>query len=115
MLDETTRTLAVRIEVDNPDEQLHPGLFVDTRIGGSELANVFAVPEDAVLRSPDGDWAVFIEQAPGKFESLEVDVIHTINGLAVIEGVPTGARVVTEGAFFVQSEIAKSGFEIHNH
>jgi cobalt-zinc-cadmium efflux system membrane fusion protein len=115
VLDETTRTLAVRIEVANPDEQLHPGLFVDTRIVGSDLADVIAVPEDAVLRSADGDWAVFIEEAPGKFESLEVEVIRTLNGLAVIEGVPAGTRVVTEGAFFVQSEIAKSGFDIHNH
>ena len=115
VLDEITRTLAVRIEVANPDEQLHPGLFVDTRIVGSDLVDVFAVPEDAVLRSPDGDWAVFIEEAPGRFESLEVEVIRTLNRLAVIEGVSAGARVVTEGAFFVQSEIAKSGFEIHNH
>ena len=115
VLNEITRTLAVRIEIDNPDEQLHPGLFVDTRIGGSEMANVLAVPEDAVLRSPDGDWAVYIEAAPGEFEAREVEVIRTINGLAVIEGVPTGTRVVTEGAFFVQSEIAKSGFEVHNH
>jgi len=115
VLNEITRTLAVRIEVANPDEQLHPGLFVDTRIGGSALVDVFAVPEDAVLRSPDGDWAVFVEAAPGKFESLEVDVIRTLNGLAVIEGATLGTRVVTEGAFFVQSEIAKSGFEIHNH
>ena len=115
VLDETTRTLAIRIEVANPDEQLHPGLFVDTRIVGSDLADVIAVPEDAVLRSADGDWAVFIEEAPGKFESLEVEVIRTLNGLAVIEGVPVGTRVVTQGAFFVQSEIAKSGFDIHGH
>jgi len=115
ILDETTRTLAVRIEVANPDERLHPGLFVDTRIVGSDLVDVIAVPEDAVLRSADGDWAVFIEEAPGNFESLEVEVIRTLNGLAVIEGVPAGTRVVTEGAFFVQSEIAKSGFDIHNH
>jgi len=115
VLNEITRTLAVRIEVANPDEKLHPGLFVDTRIGGNTLVDVFTVPEDAVLRSPDGDWAVFVEAAPGKFESLEVDVIRTVNGIAVIEGVPTGVRIVTQGAFFVQSEIAKSGFEIHNH
>ena len=57
----------------------------------------------------------YFKEAPGKFESLEVEVIRTLNGLAVIEGVPAGARVVIEGAFFVQSEIAKSGFEIHNH
>ncbi|MCH9674375.1 MAG: efflux RND transporter periplasmic adaptor subunit [Gammaproteobacteria bacterium] len=115
VLDETTRTLAIRIEVANPDERLHPGLFVDTRIVGSDLVDVIAVPEDAVLRSADGDWAVFIEEAAGKFESLEVEVIRTLNGLAVIEGVPAGTRIVTEGAFFVQSEIAKSGFDIHNH
>ena len=115
VLDETTRTLAVRIEVANPDEQLHPGLFVDTRIAGSVLVDVFAVPEDAVLRSPDGDWTVFVEESAGKFKPFEVDVIRTVNGLAVIEGVTSGTRIVTEGAFFVQSEIAKSGFEIHNH
>ena len=115
VLDEITRTLVVRIDVSNPDEQLHPGLFVDTRISGGVLVDVFTVPEDAVLRSPDGDWAVFIEKSPGKFESLEVDVVRTANGQSVIEGVTSGTRVVTQGAFFVQSEIAKSGFEIHNH
>ena len=115
VLDETTRTQAVRIEVDNPDEQLHPGLFVETRISISTLDEVIAVPEDAVLRSSDGDWVIFIETAPGKFKALEVDVIRSINGLVVIEGVKSNTRVVTQGAFFVQSEIAKSGFDIHNH
>jgi len=115
VLDETTRTLAVRIEVANSDEQLHPGLFVDARIKANDMIDVFAVPEDAVLRSPDGDWAVYIEEAPGEFESLEVELVRTLDGLAVIDGVSDGVRVVTEGAFFVQSEIAKGGFEIHNH
>ena len=115
VLNETTRTLGVRIEVANPDERLHPGLFVDTRIVGTALVDVFAVPEDAVLRSPDGDWVVFIEEEPDKFEPLEIEVIRTIKGLTVIEGPESGTRIVTQGAFFVQSEIAKSGFEIHNH
>ncbi|NOX68667.1 MAG: efflux RND transporter periplasmic adaptor subunit [Gammaproteobacteria bacterium] len=115
VLNETTRTLGVRIEVANPDERLHPGLFVDTRIEGAALIDVFAVPEEAVLRGPDGDWVVLVEEAPGKFESLEIEVVRTVAGMAVIEGVPAGTRIVTQGAFFVQSEIAKSGFEIHNH
>ncbi len=115
VLNETTRTLGVRIEVANPNERLHPGLFVDTRIEGAALIDVFAVPEEAVLRGPDGDWVVLIEEEPGKFESLEIEVVRTVAGMAVIEGVPAGTRIVTQGAFFVQSEIAKSGFEIHNH
>ena len=115
VLNETTRTLAVRIEVPNTDERLHPGLFVDTRIGVEALVDVTAVPEAAVLRSPDGDWVVFIESAPGKFEPLEIELRRTVQGLAVIEGLEPGVRVVTQGAFFVQSELAKSGFEIHAH
>ncbi len=114
-LDEATRTLGVRIEVPNPEDHMHPGLFVEVRIasGGKEL--VMAVPEEAVLRSPDGDWQVFVEHEPGEFESREVEVSRISAGQAVIEGVTSGTRVVTRGAFFLQSEFAKSGFDIHNH
>jgi RND family efflux transporter MFP subunit len=114
-LDENTRTLGVRIEVPNPDDRLHPGLFVETRIEGSTSEQVLAVPNDAVLRSPDGDWQVFVEHEPGEFEPREVKVVRTVAGFTVIGGVEPGVRVVTRGAFFLQSELAKSGFDIHNH
>ena len=114
-LDENTRTLGVRIEVPNPDDRLHPGLFVEARIASGTTGLVLAVPEDAVLRSPDGDWQVFVEHEPGEFEPREVEVLRTSAGQAVIEGVVPGTRVVTRGAFFLQSELAKSGFDIHAH
>jgi len=114
-LDENTRTLGVRIEVPNPDDRLHPGLFVEARIEGGSSEQVLAVPNDTVMRSPDGDWQVFVEHEPGEFEPREVDVIRTTAGLTVIGGIEPGARVVIKGAFFLQSELAKSGFDIHNH
>ncbi len=118
-LNETTRTRAVRIEVANPDERLHPGLFVETRIQAGnpagDLAKVLVVPVAAVLRSPDGDWVIFVEDEPGHFKPVEIKVVRAVDGLAVIEGVPAGTRVATQGAFFIQSELAKSGFDVHNH
>lgn len=114
-LDEDTRTLGVRIEVPNADDRLHPGLFVEARIEGRSSERVLAVPDDAVMRSPDGDWQMFVEHEPGEFEPREVDVIRTTAGFTVIGGIEPGARVVTRGAFFLQSELAKSGFDIHNH
>ena len=114
-LDENTRTLGVRIEVPNPDDRLHPGLFVEARIEGSSSERALAVPDDAVLRSPDGDWQVFVEHEPGEFEPREVEVVRTTAGFTVISGLEAGMRVVTRGAFFLQSELAKSGFDIHNH
>jgi len=114
-LDENTRTLGVRIEVPNPDDLLHPGLFVDARITANSNEQALAVPSDAVLRSPDGDWIVFIEHDDNEFEPQEVEVVRSSGGLTVVEGLAAGSRVVTHGAFFLQSELAKSGFSIHNH
>ncbi len=115
-LDEVTRTMAVRLEIPNPGDHLHPGQFVTTRIqvGSSDNAEM-TVPMDAVMRSPDGDWQVFVEKKAGEYEPQEVEIIRSIPGMAIIEGLAPGTRVVTKGAFFVQSEFAKSGFEVHNH
>ncbi len=114
-LDEATRTLSVRLEVANPDDQLHPGQFVTAEIESALVQPAIAVPMGAVLRSPDGDWQVFIEEAPGRYEPREVEVRRTVGKRLVVEGLKEGERIVSKGAFFIQSEIAKSGFEVHNH
>ncbi len=114
-LDESTRTLGVRVEFANPNDELHPGVFVQAKISSNNTAQALAVPVNAVLRSPDGDWMVFVEHEAGEFEPQEVELVRTVGDVSVIEGLEVGTRVVTQGAFFVQSELAKSGFEVHNH
>ncbi len=74
-----------------------------------------AVPVNAVLRSPDGDWMIFTEHEAGEFEPQEIELVRTVGDISVIEGIEPGTRVVTQGAFFVQSELAKAGFSVHNH
>ena len=74
-----------------------------------------AVPESAVLRTADGDWAIYVEIKPNHFKQVEVKLIETINAQAVIEGVKAGTRVVTKNAFAVHSERLKAGFKTHNH
>ncbi len=117
LLDEETRTIGVRIEVNNEEDRLHPGMYVDTRIQSSDGEKYLAVPTAAVLRSSDGDWVVFVESKDkvGEFSPKEIETLRTVGEYTVIKGLPEGTRVVTEGAFFVQSELAKSGFEVHNH
>lgn len=114
-LDEATRTLAARIEVANPDDQLHPGLFVQVSIDGQTQENALTLPLEAVLRSPDGDWQVFVEHEPNAFEPKEVEVLRTTATEAIVRGLDVGVPVATRGAFFLQSELAKAGFDIHNH
>lgn len=115
-LDETTRTSSVRLEVQNKEDHLHAGMFVTAFISTRDKSKAIQIPEAAVLRSPDGDWQIIVEQdEAGEFKAQEVKLESVSDGVAVISGVEPGIRVVTQGAFFVQSELAKSGFEIHNH
>jgi RND family efflux transporter MFP subunit len=115
LLDETTRTLAVRVEVPDPEHRLHPGVFVDVVVLTGDGEPVLALPEAAVLRGPDGDWQLFVAEGDDAFRPVEVELVRTAGGMAVIEGIPAGTRVVTRGAFFLQSELAKAGFDPHNH
>jgi membrane fusion protein, heavy metal efflux system len=117
-LDEHTRTTNIRLSVENKNDELHSGLFVDTQIEISDETEDMALvlPEAAVIRSADGDWQVLVEQdEEGEFKGVEIELLRVVNGVAVIEGLEPGTPVVIQGAFFVQSELAKSGFEVHNH
>ncbi len=120
-LDETTRTSAVRLAVANDNDHLHAGMFVTAFIETQNTSKAIQVPEESVLRSSDGDWQIMVEQdEAGEFKAVEVELKKVSNGMAIIESkgknkIGPGTRVVTHGAFFVQSELAKGGFEIHNH
>lgn len=115
-LDETTRTRSIRIEVPNTnDDFLHPGQYVNCQIESGKTPPVLALPIDAVLRTADGDWAVYEETKPGQFKPVEVKMGEVIGKEVVIEGIPAGTRVVTKGAFFVHAELNKKGFDAHGH
>ncbi len=115
ILNEKTRTLPVRIEVRTPSSSLYPGQFVKTQINSKATHNALVVPSEAVLRSSDGDWMLFIEKTKGRFIPKEVEIIENLGNTVVIEGIEEGVTIVSKGAFFVQSELAKSGFSVHNH
>lgn len=112
-LDEITRTRAIRLEILNADDALHPGQFVNCQIQVGQTQPVLSLPVDAVLRTSDGDWAAYIEKKPGEFQQVEVKLIKVIDNQAVIEGIPSGTRVVSHGAFFVHSELSKKDFDAH--
>ena len=114
-LDETTRTRVVRLNVPNPNDQLHPGEFVTCLIQTGETQPVLAIYQTALIRTPDGDQAIYIEVKPNHFQVKEVQVTKKIGPWRVIKGVKPGVRIVTQGAFFVHSESLKSGFSTHNH
>lgn len=114
-LDTVTRTQIVRIAITNTNDEFHAGEFVTCHIAIGKTEPVFAVPAEAVLQSPDGDNIVYVQIQPGQFEAHEIKIEYRQNNKVIISGIEAGANVVTKGAFFVNSEAQKSGFDAHNH
>ncbi|MDT8376305.1 MAG: efflux RND transporter periplasmic adaptor subunit [Mariprofundaceae bacterium] len=114
-LDEATRTAGVRLEVQNPEDALHPGMFVSAEIATGAGEESLLLPEGAVQRQ-GSELIVFVEEEPGHFERREVRIGKSSMGFVpVLEGLKEGESVVVKGAFVLASELAKSGFEVHNH
>lgn len=106
-LDESTRTQGIRIEVDNSDDLLHPGEFVETEIFVGAGANVLAVPTTSVILLDD-------QQIVFKQEGDEFHVETIVMGDAIGDwtevksGLSEGDAIVTEGAFILKSLLLKS-------
>lgn len=114
-IDPITRTRTVRLSVANTGHKLHSGMFVKVYFQFESNSEVIAVPEEALIRSSDGDWIVFIEDHPNEFKAVEVATGRSFGEYREVFGLESGTKVVTRGAFFVASEIAKGGFDPHNH
>ncbi|MDX8411411.1 MAG: efflux RND transporter periplasmic adaptor subunit [Mariprofundaceae bacterium] len=114
-LDPITRTVGVRLEVRNPEDELHPGMFVSAEIETGSGEEVLLLPEQAIQRQ-GSELIVFVEEEPEHFERREVRAGKASMGLVpILEGVKVGESVVIKGAFVLASELAKAGFEVHNH
>jgi len=114
-LNPVTRTLSVRVAIPNAGHLLHPGMFADVALALAAPENALTVPEEALTRSADGDWQLFVEEEPGHYKPVEIQLNGQLENRRIVTGIESGTRVVTRGAFFLASEMAKSGFDIHNH
>ncbi|MDB4973179.1 MAG: cation transporter [Myxococcaceae bacterium] len=107
-IDAVTRTASARVELDNPDGALHPGMFAEMVVDAPERASA-VVPTTALLARRD-EMFLFVETKPGHFLQRKVHVgSQTGDHVALLDGVQAGERVVTRGAILLDAE-ANSAF-----
>ena len=102
-----SRTLEVRIAVDNADGRLKPGMFADVEITTTILENVLLIPDDA-LQTDGDEQIVFVALDGNKFEKRTVKLgLEQTGRVQILSGVKAGEKVVTEGSFILKSEMLK--------
>jgi membrane fusion protein, copper/silver efflux system len=100
-----TRTVEVRIELENAEGLLRPDMFADVHLeaeGGA--GSLPTVPESAVIHTGERT-LVFVDQGQGRYEPREVRLGARVAGAYhVLRGVAAGERVVVSASFLLDSE-----------
>jgi Cu(I)/Ag(I) efflux system membrane fusion protein len=105
---ERTRTLKVRLEMDNPGRRLKPGMSAAVTIAGTPRM-ALTVPIDAVIDSGTEQF-VFLAEGDGYFEPRSVRTGRRFDGrVEVLDGLDDGQVVASGATFFIDSESQLKG------
>ena len=96
-VDSTTGTIRLKAEFDNGKARLWPGMYVTVQVSPRTLSNAVVVPAQAVQTGPDARF-VYVVGADRKVAQRVVTLAYVEQGLAVVDGLQAGTRVVVEGA-----------------
>ena len=103
-VDSKSRTVKIRVNINNKSGELKPEMFANVEIEGKSLGNYPVVPENAVIRSGMKN-IVIIALGNGRFKPQEV----TLGGYAdgyyqILSGLSEGMNIVTSAQFMIDSE-----------
>ena len=106
-VEDGSRTLEVRIAVDNADGRLKSGMFADVEIITTVLEKVLLLP-DSTLQTDGDNQIVFVALEGNKFEKRVVKLgLEQDGNVQILDGVKAGEKVVTDGSFILKSEMLK--------
>jgi membrane fusion protein, heavy metal efflux system len=96
VLEPDTRRTKVRIEFDNPEKRLKPGMFANATFNAPAVSRL-VVPTSALLMSNDRT-SIFAEVQPWTFERRDVVTDYEEGNTAVIKsGLKPGERIIVKG------------------
>jgi Cu(I)/Ag(I) efflux system membrane fusion protein len=103
-----TRTIRARIELDNPQGLLKPGMFARLEFGGRDQ-RALQVPNEALIYTGKRN-VVIVAEGDGRFRPVEVEVgRESGESTEIRKGLEIGQKVVASGQFLIDSEASLTG------
>lgn len=109
-VDEQSRTVKARIEINNASRKLKPEMFCTVKIQTQFGKETIKIPSSALLGETEKHF-VFIAHNDTTFERRDVRTgVETKEFAEILDGLLIGERIVIVGGFFLKSELAKETF-----
>ena len=107
-LDQTTRTLQVRLRVDNKEELLKPGMNAYLKLS-TQSQEMLLIPSQAVIDTGNEQRVITVD-GEGRFVPKKIHVLHESRDQTGIgSGLAEGESVVVNGLFLIDSEANIAG------
>ncbi len=102
-VDPETGDVTIRIEVNNSERKLLPGMYVRVTIERASVPQALLVPEQAIQRNMNGDPQVYVVNAKGGADVRPVELGQQYEQFYLInKGLKAGDKVVVEGIERIQ-------------
>lgn len=103
LVDPDTRSVAVRVVVNNPGDVLKKRMYVRVRIQARTESTGLLVPVSALLRDDENLPFVYVANTDGNFSRRRVTLGTRVDDrYETTSGLVSGDRVVSEGGLFMQ-------------
>ncbi|MGA8595196.1 MAG: efflux RND transporter periplasmic adaptor subunit [Bryobacteraceae bacterium] len=106
-VDPNTHRETVRSEIEDPKNELRPGMLANfvIRVGGPTAG--IAIPANGVVREPDGTMTAWVTTDRHHFEQRIVQPgLRRDDRVQILDGLHPGELVVTDGAVFLSSMLS---------
>lgn len=114
VINPTTRTAGIRVELNNSDGKLKPEMFVTGNVKAALAKNKdqLVIPQSAVLWT--GQRSIVYVKTPGTsvptFTMREIELGPSLSGAyVVLNGLASGEEIVTNGAFAIDASAQLEG------
>ncbi|SDD90481.1 membrane fusion protein, Cu(I)/Ag(I) efflux system [Pricia antarctica] len=113
LLNSSTRTVMVRAVLNNKNDLLKPGMFVEGTIAGAQtqMEDAVVIPASAVMWTGERS-VVYVKTNPDEpvFEMREVTLGNSNGGtFTILNGLESGDEIVTNGTFTVDAAAQLQG------
>lgn len=102
-VDPETGDVTIRIEVNNPERKLLPGMYVRVSIDRASVPQALLIPAQAIQRNINGDPQVYVINAKGAADIRPIELGQQYDQFYIAnKGLKTGDKVVVEGIDRIQ-------------
>ncbi len=107
LVDPNTHRATIRSEIEDPKDELRPGMLANFVIRIERPTAGIAIPANGVVREPDGTMTAWVTTDRRHFEQKIVKPgLRRDDRVQILDGLTRGELVVTDGAVFLSSMLS---------